>query len=161
MNDFNLYEELNDMEFNVDEIEDVSFNLPKGTYPMVVTGIQYRNNKSGTGAFFEVEFKTTSPKEVTLRNYYNVKHVKPDVKKIGMSDFKKLLCATGLPNLKGSEINRLVGKKVAGSLGLREYEGRMYNEIKDIHDPNQVEYTEDQKAKAKAKAEAPQDEMVF
>ena len=115
--------------FDSDLVEDTSFTpLDPDWYPAVIVYYDYRLNKAGTGKILEIEYLFTGGKKV--RSFYNLQHKNEVAANIGRSEFKRVCVAVDIPKLQTeSSLQQLVGKKLAVKLGIREYEGKEYNEV--------------------------------
>lgn len=121
--------------FDCNSVEDTNFRpLAKGWYPSVIVSYDFRDNKKRNGKVLEIEFETLSSIKKKIKNYYNIQHENKTCESIGRSSFKEVCMSVDLPKIESqSDLALLVGKKIGIKLGIKEYDGKEYNEILDIN----------------------------
>ena len=107
--------------------------LAAGVYPVKIEAACVKEANSGNGKYAEVQFRVT---EGTGANRcvwarLNFQHSNPVAERIGLSQLKKLAMAIGLQGL--TETLQLVGGELEVTVTAREYNGKVYNDVKDFH----------------------------
>lgn len=72
--------------------------LPQGTYAALVTGVEKKSTKSGTGEYYQVEFTITTQGATGRKVWdnFNTKNDNSQAVAIGLSKLKSLAIAAGI-----------------------------------------------------------------
>jgi len=107
--------------------------LPAGVYPVRIEAACVKEANSGNGKYAEIQFRVT---EGTGANRcvwarLNFQNSNPVAERIGLSQLKKIAMAIGLQGL--TETAQLVDGELEVTVTAREYNGKVYNDVKDFH----------------------------
>jgi len=107
--------------------------LPAGVYPVRIEAASVKEANSGNGKYAEIQFRVTdgigANRCVWAR--LNFQNSNPVAERIGLSQLKKLAMAIGLQGL--TETAQLVDGELEVTVTAREYNGKVYNDVKDFH----------------------------
>ncbi|MHA1166599.1 MAG: DUF669 domain-containing protein [Candidatus Hodarchaeales archaeon] len=117
-------------DFNLDDIEDVSFDLlPKGTYPVQVESAEVKDTKDGEGKYISLELTILGEKNEgrKLFDIINVVNKSEKAEKIGKSNLKKLILASGADIQTFTDADQLIGLECLAVVSVqssKEYDDR-------------------------------------
>lgn len=115
--------------------------VPAGRYKMVCVGAEFATSKSGLGKLVKAAFEITGSPAYRGRQIFanfNLQNANPVAERIGKSQFKEFLMATGMPikiDLELGSIPYLEGKQVEAELTVKPAQGDYgpKNEVKKFH----------------------------
>ena len=107
--------------------------LAAGVYPVKIEAACVKEANSGNGKYAEIQFRVT---EGTGANRcvwarLNFQNSNPVAERFGLSQLKKLAMAIGRQGL--TETAQLVDGELEVTVTAREYNGKVYNDVKDFH----------------------------